>query len=260
MHHVNKYISIPVRGSFVGSISYSHSMIDQETLLPDDIRAALPGPEAVLGHAVSVDGGRWRRALTDRGLPPVAGKLADEGRTTVTRQEVFDRGDREMSVENAFQLLYYSLAWGLGTRASRFHQRLDGLAGRQDSAGELLVSAWTSVRNGDPTMEAYSLLTTNRGAGQIPWFGPAFSTKFLYFAQGSAPAPRHVILDQVVSRNLRRDAWPDAPTAGWWPETYQRYCTLLTHWAVQATDDPTVQRTVRADEIELALFRRRPAT
>ncbi|WP_175460517.1 hypothetical protein [Arthrobacter sp. ok909] len=30
-------------------------------------------------------------------------------------------------------------------------------------------------------------MTTDRGAGRIPWFGPAFSTKFLYFAQGSAP-------------------------------------------------------------------------
>ena len=235
-------------------------MIYEEALLPDDVLTTLPGKEVVLGHAVAVDGERWRRALVDRGLPVIDGKLADGGRTTVTRQEVFDLGDQDPTGENAFQLLYYSLAWGLGTRASRLHQRLDGLAKHQDTAGELLVSAWTSVRNGDPTAEAYSLLTTNRGAGRIPWFGPAFSTKFLYFAQGSTVTPRHLILDQVVSRNLRRDAWPDAPTAGWWPKTYQRYCTLLTHWATQASENPNMQRTVRADEIELALFRRSPTT
>ncbi|WP_104181663.1 hypothetical protein [Arthrobacter sp. B0490] len=231
-------------------------MINEEASLPDDVLATLPGTDAVLDQEVDVDGERWRRTLIDRDLPAITGKLADGGRTTVTRQEVFDLGDQDPTVENAFQLLYYSLAWGLGTRASRLHQRLDGLAKHQNTASELLVSAWTAVRNGDPTAEAYSLLTTNRGGGRIPWFGPAFSTKFLYFAQGSAAAPRHLILDQVVSRNLRRDAWLQAPTAGWWPETYQRYCTLLTHWATQASESPGVQRTVRADEIELALFRR----
>ncbi|WP_026548888.1 hypothetical protein [Arthrobacter sp. Br18] len=236
-------------------------MINEKAPLPDDVLAKLPGTETVLGHAVAVDGERWRRALSDRGLPAIAGKLAGAGRTTVTRQEVFNLGDQDPTVENAFQLLYYSLAWGLGTRASRLHQRLDGLAKHQDTAGELLVSAWTSVRNGAPTTDAYSLLTTKRGAGRIPWFGPAFSTKLLYFAQGSVTKPRHLILDQVVSRNLRQDAWPQAPTAGWWPETYQRYCTLLTRWAAQASEHSTVQRTVRADEIELALFRRhRPTT
>ncbi|TKV28561.1 hypothetical protein FDK12_07845 [Arthrobacter sp. NamB2] len=231
-------------------------MINEEALLPDDVLSTLPGREAVLGHAVAVDGERWRRALVDRALPAMTGKLASGGRTTVTRQEVFDLGDQDRTVENAFQLLYYSLAWGLGTRASRLHQRLDGLAKHQDTAGERLVCAWTSVRNGDPTAEAYSLLTTNRGGGRIPWFGPAFSTKFLYFAQGSTTAPRYLILDQVVTRNLRRDVWPDAPTAGWWPDTYQRYCTLLTHWATQASANPDMQRTVWADEIELALFKR----
>lgn len=234
-------------------------MINEDALLPPDILANLPGTEAVLGHAVAVDGERWRRALSDRGLPLVAGKLADAGRTTVTRREVFDLGDQDPTVDHAFQLLYYALAWGLGTRASRLHQRLDGLAKHQNTAGELLVSAWTSVRNGEPTVEAYRLLTTNRGGGRIPWFGPAFSTKFLYFAQGSTTTPSHLILDRVVAWNLRRDAWPDAPTAGWWPEAYQRYCTLLSHWAVQASEHATVQRTVRADEIELALFRRHPA-
>lgn len=232
-------------------------MINEEMPLPEDIRTALPERDTVLGHTVDVNAERWRRALSDRGLPPVSGKLADEGRTTVTRRDVFDCGDQDVNAESAFQLLYYSLAWGLGTRASRLHQRLDGLAKDQDRAGELLISAWTTVREGAPPAEAYSLLTTNRGAGRIPWFGPAFSTKFLYFAQGSAAVPTYLILDRVVSLNLRRDAWPDAPTVGWWPETYQRYCNVLSRWASQASEHPDVHRIVRADEVELALFRRR---
>lgn len=235
---------------------YSQLMINGNAPLPDDIFAKLPGSSVVMSHAVSVDSGRWTRSLTARGLPPAQGKLAGAGRISVTRKEVFDLGDRTPTVTNAFQLLYYSLAWGLGTRAPRLHQRLDGLAAHQDKAGQLLLNAWTLVKAGAPTREAYGALTTTRGAGRIPWFGPAFSTKFLYFAQGSAVNPRHVILDQVVSKNLRQDAWPQAPTAGWWPETYERYCGLLGSWAGQAGERLDGARCVRADEIEITLFRR----
>jgi|GEM_PF-3261071 hypothetical protein len=231
-------------------------MINEDAPLPDDIFAKLPGSSAVMGHAVSVDSDRWKRALAARGLPPVQGKLADAGRTSVTRKDVFDLGDQTPGVANAFQLFYYSLAWGLGTRAPRLHQRLDKLAAHQEKAGQLLVAAWTLVKDGAPTREAYGTLTTNRGAGRIPWFGPAFSTKFLYFAQGSAAHPRHIILDQVVSKNLHQDAWPQAPTAGWWPGTYERYCGLLGRWADQAGERLDGSRRVRADEIEITLFRR----
>ncbi|WP_247048191.1 8-oxoguanine DNA glycosylase OGG fold protein [Arthrobacter rhizosphaerae] len=231
-------------------------MINENADLPDDVFEKLAGTSAVLNHTVSVDGGRWKRALTARGLPLAQGKLAGPGRTSVTRKEVFDLGDQTPSAENAYQLFYYSLAWGLGTRAPRLHQRLDGLAAHQEKAGQRLVTAWTLVQDGAPLHDAYRALTTDRGAGRIPWFGPAFSTKFLYFSQGSSIDPKHVILDQVVSKNLRLDAWPQAPTAGWWPETYERYCGLLGRWADQAGERLDGTRRVRADEIEIALFRR----
>lgn len=235
-------------------------MMNDDAPLPDDIFAKLPGSSAVLNHAVSVDSDRWNCALTARGLPPAQGKLGGAGRTSVTRQEVFDLGDQARTVENAFQLFYYSLAWGLGTRAPRLHQRLDGLNAHQEKAGQLLVTAWTLVQNGVPVREAYGTLTTDHGAGRIPWFGPAFSTKFLYFAQGSAADPQHVILDQVVSKNLSSDVWPQAPTAGWWPETYGRYCALLGRWADQASKRFDGARHVRADEVEITVFRRHRPT
>ncbi|WP_285320721.1 hypothetical protein [Pseudarthrobacter sp. lyk4-40-TYG-27] len=231
-------------------------MINENAPLPDDIFAKLPGAAAVMSHAVSVDSGRWQRALSARKLRPAEGKLGSGQPISLTRKEVFDLGDQARTVANAFQLLYYSLAWGLGTRAPRLHQRLDSLAGREENAGQLLLDAWALVRDGAPTRNAYGTLTSNRGAGRIPWFGPAFSTKFLYFAQGSAAQPRYVILDQVVAKNLRQDAWPQAPTAGWWPETYERYSRLLDRWANQATERLETARRVRPDEIELTLFRR----
>ena len=230
-------------------------MIDADVLLPDDLFSALPGADAVQAHAIPANADRWSKAIADRGLPSLQGKLAEPGHTTISRAEVFDQADREVTTENAFQLLYYSLAWGLGIRAPRLHVRLDALATDQDRFGELLVKAWKSARNGAPAAEAYSVLTTDRGSGRIRQFGPAFATKFLYFAQGAAAEPRLLILDAVVAGNLF-EAWPDAATWGWHPETYGRYCDLMANWAGQATAQTNGSRRVRADELELALFRR----
>ncbi|WP_342024939.1 hypothetical protein AAE021_07225 [Arthrobacter citreus] len=231
-------------------------MINVDAPLPEDLFAALPGEDAVLGHEVAVNCDRWQDALSTRGLPLMQGVLTGPGVTKISRAEVFELGSREITPANAFQLVYYSLAWGLGRRAPRLHQRLNALAAHQDRAGELLAEAWRAVRNGEPAGNVYSVLTTNRGAGRIPWFGPAFSTKFLYFAQGQEAPPRYVILDQVVARNLS-DVWPDAPKTARFPDTYARYCAVVGSWAEQASERMDGARKVRADEIEFVLFNRR---
>ncbi|MCC3265903.1 hypothetical protein [Arthrobacter gengyunqii] len=232
-------------------------MIDADVLLPDDLFSALPGADAVQAHAIPVNADRWSKAIANRGLPSLQGKLAEPGHTTISRAEVFDQADREVTTENAFQLLYYSLAWGLGIRAPRLHARLNALAADPDRAGELLLKAWETARAGAPAAEVYSALATDRGSGRIRQLGPAFATKFLYFAQGAAAEPRLLILDAVVAGNLA-EAWPGAATWGWYPQTYGRYCDLMANWAGQATERLNGARKVRADEIELVLFRRRP--
>ena len=60
-----------------------------------------------------MDSGRWQRALATRHLRPAEGKLDSGQHISATRKEVFDLGDQTPTVDNAFQLLYYSLAWGL---------------------------------------------------------------------------------------------------------------------------------------------------
>ena len=207
-------------------------------------------------HGVDVDAARWRAELSKRGLPTLTGTLGNIDRTSLTRRDVFEVGDRERTPDNAFQLFYYSLAWGLGIKAPRLHHRLDNFATHREEASELLVSAWNAARDSESVKDAFIILTTEDGAGRIPWFGPAFSTKFLYFAQGAAAAPKHLSLDRFVAANLDRDAWPDATTDVWVPEVYEQYCTLLAGWADEASGDSSVDRDVRADEIELAITRR----
>ncbi|MGO4145638.1 hypothetical protein AB4Y77_11180 [Paenarthrobacter sp. YAF11_1] len=208
-----------------------------------------------MGHAVAVDVDRWNRALKERGLPPAKGKFAGHGRVVLTRKDVLELGDLIPNAENSLQLLYHSLAWGLGTRAPRLQKRLGGLASDVERAQNLLLDAWQLVRSDASPRESYRALTTERGAGRIPWLGPAFATKFLYFAQGYSREPCHLILDAVVATNLR-DVWPQAPTTAWWPETYETYCRLVERWVEQAGLRVGQSRSIRADEIELALFRR----
>ena len=221
--------------------------------LPREVLASLPGFEAVRDHTVVVDADRWNRELAARNLPRPQQVAEKSGRIHISRLELMELGAAEPSADSALDLLIVSLAWGLGPRAPRLKARLDALAEAPAQAAHLLLTAWESVRERNPPEKTYSVLTTNRGQGRIPWLGPAFSTKFLYFAHGDSARPTHVILDEVVATNLGPSAWTDPPTAGWWPETYGNYCRLMDNWAREATAE--LGRDVRPDEVELAVFR-----
>ena len=227
-------------------------MLNSNTPLPDDVYDRLTGRIAVLNQPIRVDATRWQEALHIRGLPMPVGKLAARGQVVLSRADIFAVADQDPTPDAALQLLWYSLAWGLGPRAPRLHARLDAIAKDQDGASKLLVKAWISVRDGDDPATSYAVLTTSGGAGQIKWLGPAFSSKFLYFAQGQAVTPTHLILDKVVATNLKATAWPDAPTTAWWPVTYGSYCALMREWAFEAS--LRSGRVVSSDEIEFAVF------
>ncbi|WP_159081696.1 8-oxoguanine DNA glycosylase OGG fold protein [Nocardioides sediminis] len=107
--------------------------------------------------------------------------------------------------------------------------------------------------------EAYSTLI-KRGGGMIPWLGPAFFSKFLYFANGHRETgdenARCLILDARVARSLYLAGWSMAPTYrsetgtfsyNWYTETYVSYCQVLEGWTAE------VGRST-ADMFERALF------
>jgi hypothetical protein len=223
--------------------------------LPDDVFESLPtGREQVMMTSpVAVDADRWRRELVSRALPEPIGRLAESGIVRLSRADVFEYADTEPRPEASIQLLYASLAWGLGTKASYLTGRLDGLAKDPGGAVELLMSAWQHVLDGADPEVCYEDLVKRRGGGRIYRNGPAFATKFLYFAHGSKTSPRCVILDKVVAGKLRDlGVWPKASTSAWFPSTYASYCDLMSHWAEQAADRSG--RDVAADEVEFAIF------
>jgi hypothetical protein len=228
----------------------------QDLPLPDAVYARLPGAgrDTVLDHSIEVNTDRWRRVLDAHGLRPPTGILASGGKVEISRGQVFGLADSEPTAENALQLFWASLAWGLGLKGPRLTARVRTVA--DDSAGSatLLLNAWQQVRDGADPVSCYRALITKRGAGLIHGNGPAFATKFLYFAQGAGVPPRCLILDAVVAHRLSDELrlWPKAPTAGWYPDTYARYCNLMQRWSREATERSS--HLVLPDEIEMTLF------
>lgn len=231
-------------------------MINLNSPLPEVILESLVAPAAVQNHSVHVDSDRWQKALHERGLPTARGKFATGGKITISRAEIFTIGQQIPSREGSMQLLYHALAWGLGMRASWLHLRLNGLAKNPDHAAATLEASWTAARTGASPSSVYRTLTKERGGGRIQQLGPAFGTKFMYFAEGTSPMPKHLILDRVVAGKLKKlEVWPDARTDAWAPGTYESYCQLLKQWAAEATQRLDVDPPVRADQIEMTLFK-----
>lgn len=228
--------------------------LQDDAPLPDVLRQHLAGSTRadVLGHDVEVRPGRWMAQTAKRGLPAPVGRFASGDTFRISRGQVLAAADNDITPENAVQLWYAAMAWGLGTRARSFYQRLDGLADDFDTNNALLVDAWAAVRSGAEPQDCYRVLLTEKGATRITFFGAAFVTKYLYFAHGTTTPVRNLILDEVVATNLRPHGWPESHTGAWWPTTYQRYCDLLGAWARDATEARGAP--VQPDEVEKAVF------
>jgi hypothetical protein len=94
---------------------------------------------------------------------------------------------------------------------------------------------------------AYGLLYPNNHTA-IPELGPAFFTKYLYFAGGGAAGHPCCILDENVALALHKTCgWRSLPSKNWLDTAYDRYAALLARWV-------TKHRLGRLDVIERWLF------
>jgi len=224
--------------------------------LPDAVFESLPtGRDEVLTKLPkAVDADRWRRELAARALPEPSAILAESGIVVLARADVFGYADTEPNPEASLQLLYASLAWGLGTKGSHLTGRLDGLGKDRDGAVDLLVSAWQDVRKGADPQRCYEDLVKPGGVWrahlwkrpslrhQVPVFRPRFEnfTAMRHPRRGrrrEASRPRCVAQGchrRVVSKHLRQLLRTDD------------------QWAEQAAN--RMGRDVAADEVESAIF------
>ncbi len=201
----------------------------------------------ILDHGFTpqdVEPGWWTRQGAEIGFPSTV-----DGVAKLTRRDLFEMADG-VSTGGGNELLpfvWHVLAWGSGDSRRNNLRRIQSCR----TEAELLRRAFDAARKGD-RRGAYGLLIRPGGA-VIPWFGPAFFSKFLYFASGEA-SPACLILDARVARAMY-PTWKMAPTYptrtfsyNWYTDTYVAYCELLTRWAQEAGGSAT------ADMFERALF------
>ena len=185
------------------------------------VRAADPVKE-IHSHAVEVDLTWWNEALSSHRLAggPVCGdrggEEVDSGRATMTRGNLFQLSAAAVeSEEGAQRLLWHALAWGSGLKVRKNLQRMEAVS-HLPGGGEALVEAAALARA--KPVDAYERLRP-RGVNLVAHLGPAFFTKFLYFAGGKAPENPSLILDSVVARALKRRGWSSPGSHGWPAET-----------------------------------------
>ncbi|MEZ0051930.1 hypothetical protein ABIA30_002942 [Mycobacterium sp. MAA66] len=194
--------------------------------LPDnavaEIHAASP-VQWIDEHAVVVGHRWWTATLTKYGLQDTI--LGD----TISRADIFALADPAVDdPAAALTLLWNALAWGSGTKRRNNKARIGSVAHDSPAAGVLLQQA-AQISRSDP-LRAYDLLyPSNKTA--LPHLGPAFFTKYLYFAGAGHPDHRCCILDENVALALR-DAcgWSTLPTSAWPATSYERYVQLLDRW------------------------------
>ncbi|MFF3253859.1 hypothetical protein ACFYWP_23260 [Actinacidiphila glaucinigra] len=222
--------------------------------LPPEGQAALALPRAqrIHAHTITVPVTWWNAALKSRGLPggPITAPADGPGRNSISRAALFTMATAPLdSDEDVLRLLWHVLAWGSGSKLRNNHRRLDVIGEGTSTAAAALREAASLART-DPEAAYRRLFTGTR----VRYLGPAFFTKYLYFAGGGSSEHPCVILDSQVAETLnKRCGWHSLRSGGNWPpETYQRYCTLLTRWAREETD--RLGRHVCPDEIERWLF------
>ncbi|MGY1703527.1 hypothetical protein ACI79C_03055 [Geodermatophilus sp. SYSU D00697] len=221
--------------------------------LPDWLAEAVRTTPAstVLDQTVDVPPQWWGGALESRGL---ADECFEAPHDQLTRAQLFELGKQATdSAEDARRLLWATLAWGTGRRHRNNRARISAVTTSLDARSERLRKAAELGRTDPET--AYLELRPHWNA--VPYLGPPFFTKFLYFAGGGSSSHRCLILDSMVARSLRRHCGWASLTGryAWSSGDYAAYCDLLVCWSAQLSD-ATAGSLVTPDRLEYALFQR----
>lgn len=161
----------------------------------------------------------------------------ETAKVRVNRRQIFERSDGVQTPADAMNLYVLMCGWGAGIAGRSVARSMKPLS--QPGVADKLFDSHQAIRAGMHPVEAYDQL--RRGAHQIKYFGPAFFTKWIYFAGYEvANDLRPLILDRQVAAGLN---WA---TTGWTATQYGEYLGLAARLAQQMHTTPHV--------IEHALF------
>jgi hypothetical protein len=216
--------------------------------LPGDALGAIPPRHSVAEQCIKIPASWWKTRLAEHDAP--GGQFQDNN-GHLTRADVWRHGSTAADDgDAAATLLWHALAWGTGAKPRHCRRRVSAVSRTRDTTLNLLAEA-AALAKSDP-VGAYRLLHPRHRRSTIHGLGPAFGTKFLYFAGGGNPTHPCLILDSRVASALRLRGWEAFPYGRWWPETYGQYCELLRCWANELSSP---DQAVHPDQVEFWLFR-----
>lgn len=209
----------------------------------DKLKVAFPqGPptaEQVRGQEFAWGRSQWEKRWPAGMYRPAA--LDSQEAVAVSRRDVHRRAERVDTEADALELYLLMAAWGTGTKARAIARAARPL--QEEGVAATLLQAHSAARSEEPA-DCYAQMLRG-GSLRIKHLGPAFFTKWIYFAgfeAGSSGRARPLILDARVARTLGWATW------GWSASSYARYIAvseaLRDAWCPEA---PT-------DVIEYALF------
>jgi hypothetical protein len=247
----------------------------EEHTAASDPNAPTDAAALVSQHAVCVVPERWSKFAD--WLQP----FEDSGWARLSRGDVSTVAARCRITGEWLPLLVASFMWGQGIRGygpTRLSWILDGQPSRPAPALDQIrdrLAACVRVLDDNGPGDAYALL--QRRSGRIPHFGPAFLTKYLYFAYFGANTRddcrdcRPLVLDKVLAGRMRwfwarrRDEpyGVDIARAEWlWKGpcwTTRRYRVYLAFMHRAATQLSAAGSLWTPDLVELILFSKNPA-
>lgn len=214
-------------------------------------------------HTVQCDRHEWAQAAGGQWPSSL-----DATESTISRGEAFTVARRARFESNWMPLLATVYAWGYGR--SRLGRYRYGQIAALDNVDSVLANA-VNVMDEKGPVAAYERL-----AGTVTGFGPAFFTKFLYFAADAKPTKNpSLILDarvaaacRSITHSMLRGAGVDSELArglarwqwgkgSWTPHRYGVYLDfaagLTAHLEAQGREKWPEET---PDAVELALFDR----
>jgi hypothetical protein len=155
---------------------------------------------------------------------------------TAVRQACVHASVSQADAERSFLAV---MAWGYG-RVGYGPFRVRRVLDAAPDARIQLQAAAGAAAQGRP-VEAYACLG-DHGAARLPYLGPAFGTKFLYFCSSTGKRPALIL----VSRWLRETVGLAFNEVRWSVSTYARYLETMAGWAGELA--------LAADELEVCIF------
>lgn len=227
-------------------------MENTDNRLPSSLSEHLSrtGVDDVHAQSVPVNSAWWEARLDPRSLA-LHSPVWPGGE--IRRSDLFALAENQEDEYWAERLLWNTLAWGTGRRARNNGQRIKSVTGNPE-ARKILQDAALASR--DEPDDAFECFKTGHGRNTFPYLGPAFFTKYMYFAGAGRPSHSSVIVDQYVLKTLHQETGSADFVArfNYGRRVYRSAIGVLSEWAAAASEQ--LDRKVELDEIEYWAFLR----